>query len=218
ATDTNGVGRVGDAQGAVPEQRPAEAPALLRMVDRQATKHRDRDRVGHVAAEAAYTALHGDRAGGEGVVADYTMIVGDDEGAGCAADLVWPRALLQPLVERSDAGDKIVELMRVIERLRLGQRHRYSQGGTVCTVRRSRSFGFGGSSRRARKAAWASGLTAKTVRSSSASSAARRAASSTKSVRVFPVSVAARSIRPRSSALMRRLRVSRRGAVCDLSI
>ena len=52
--------------------------------------------------------------------------------------------------------------MRVSERLRLGQRHGYSQGGTVCIVRRSRSFGFGGSSRRARKAAWASGLTAKT--------------------------------------------------------
>ena len=33
AADTDGVGRMGDAQGAIPEQRPAEAPALLRAVD-----------------------------------------------------------------------------------------------------------------------------------------------------------------------------------------
>ena len=64
ATDADGIGRMSDAQSAVPKQRPAEAPALLRTVDRQATKDSHRDRVGHVAAEAAYTALHGDRAGG----------------------------------------------------------------------------------------------------------------------------------------------------------
>src|ERR1700692_4153681 len=49
------------------------------------------------------------------------------------------------------------------------------------------------------------------VRSSKASSAARRAASSTKSVRVLPNVLAARSIRPRSSGLMRRLRDWRLG-------
>ena len=38
ATDTNSVGRMGDAQGAVAKQRPPEAPALLQTVDRQAAK------------------------------------------------------------------------------------------------------------------------------------------------------------------------------------
>src|ERR1035441_4759814 len=49
------------------------------------------------------------------------------------------------------------------------------------------------------------------VRSSKASSAARRAASRTKSVRFLPNVLAARSIRPRSSGLMRRLRDWRLG-------
>jgi hypothetical protein len=40
ATDADGIGRMGDAQGAVAKQRPAEAPALLRTVDRQAAEHR----------------------------------------------------------------------------------------------------------------------------------------------------------------------------------
>src|SRR5450759_5078323 len=47
------------------------------------------------------------------------------------------------------------------------------------------------------------------VRSSKASSAARRAASSMKSVRFLPSVLAARSISPRSSGLMRRLRERR---------
>ena len=65
AADTNGVGRMGNTQGAIPEQRPAEAPALLRTIDRQAAEDSHRDRVGHIAAEAAHATLHGDRAGGQ---------------------------------------------------------------------------------------------------------------------------------------------------------
>lgn len=57
-----------------------------------------------------------------------------------------------PMIKGADAGGKIVELMDVGKRLRLG-RHTYAQGGTVRMVRRNRSFGSGVSSNRARKIA-----------------------------------------------------------------
>jgi hypothetical protein len=73
----------------------------------------------------------------------------------------------------------------------------------------SRLFGRGGASRRARNCRYAFALTVRRVRSSKASSAARRAASSTKSVRFFPVSRAARSINARTCGWMRMLSASR---------
>src|SRR5215472_3697243 len=75
-----------------------------------------------------------------------------------------------------------------------------------------RSLALGGSSSRARNAAYAFGLTRNTVRSSSVSSAARRAASRTNSARVLRVTEAARSIKSRSCGLILRCSVSWRDA------
>ena len=102
----------------------------------------------------------------------------------------------EPRVEAFSPAAEAVGLVLGHERLGRRQRHAPSQGGGVCIVLRKRSFGAGGWSSLARNAAKASGLTTIGVWSSSASSAARRAASRMKSVRVFPRSLAARSMSP----------------------
>lgn len=80
-----------------------------------------------------------------------------------------------------------------------------SHGGGVANNRFSFSFGAGGASRSTTKESKRSSSRPNSVRSSRASRAAWRAASSMNSDRFLPSTSAARVMRSRSSALMRRL-------------
>ena len=63
------------------------------------------------------------------------------------------RPAARAAVEGRYAGDEMIELVRVGERRLTRQWHGYSQGTCDRIVRRSRSFGSGGASNRARNAA-----------------------------------------------------------------
>ena len=71
---------------------------------RETGEQSDRDRVGHIAPEPAKRVLEANRARGDGVIGDDAAPFRHDESAGRTAGLVGTRALLQPVVERRNAG------------------------------------------------------------------------------------------------------------------
>ena len=128
---------------------------------------------------------------------------------------VRARAALQPVIKRRCAACEGFDLVAIVQK----DRSCYASRGMSGTVpAHYRSHGGRSLHRVAEVCRWAeaarrglrgtSRMRPRQPRTGCARSrprhAARRAASSTKSVRVLPVSAAARSIRPRSSGLMRR--------------
>ena len=169
---------------AIPKQSAPKPLPLERPIDREAPEHGDRNGIGHVAPEARLGRRRGDRARCERVIGNHPSGFDHDETARCAAGLIRQRPSLKPKIERRVSRDEIVERMTVV--VGSGARswsvpgragpHRAPQTRIgpcrrVETLHKSR-VGFGSHKRR--------------LLSTSASSAARRAASRTKSVRVFP--------------------------------
>ena len=68
------------------QQRCSQMLSLRPAVDREPGKHHDRNRIRHVAANAAGCQLVRYGAGRYGVVAaDVTVLIGDDKGTACPA-------------------------------------------------------------------------------------------------------------------------------------
>lgn len=81
SSDADAVRRMRDPQSAVAKERAAEAPTLLRSINRQSSEHHDGNWIRHVATEAAAAAGGGNGARCQRVVTDYLVIIGSDEGA-----------------------------------------------------------------------------------------------------------------------------------------
>ena len=116
--DAERVGRVCDALGRIGEQRPGESTGLPGLVDGKAAEDRDGDRVGHVAPEPSGGIRGSDCSRCQGVIGDDAVVLGDDEGTSCAADLVCPRPALQPEVQGRHSRGERREVMDVGERFR----------------------------------------------------------------------------------------------------
>src|SRR5450830_140200 len=153
--DADGFGRMHNTSCTVTHERPAEATALICTIDGQSRKHsdRDRDRVWHIAPETSRCRSDAHRSGGQGIITNDFVRLTNDEGARGAAGLIGKCAPFEPIVEGSYTRVEIPNLMLGAKRLGSGERHVHSQGAEVRMVRRNRSFGCGGASKRARNSA-----------------------------------------------------------------
>ncbi len=113
AADTNGGSGMDHALGTVAEQGAAEATASMTVMDGKPPKHDDRDRFGHVAAEAARCRCRFDAPGGERVIADDLGGLTSHEGARCTGGLILRGAALQPIIKGRDTGSEITDLVPV---------------------------------------------------------------------------------------------------------
>lgn len=100
-----------DAGQGVEEQRFAQSLALLGFIDCQPGQQHYADRmVGEALGDAARALLLVNRGGGERVVADDAVGVGDHVGVGGVGLLVGPGELLQPFGEVGFGATKCVEI------------------------------------------------------------------------------------------------------------
>ena len=70
SANADGIGSMQHAFGAVAEQGATKAKPFMAVVDGQPTKNDDRNRLGHVAAEAAWRRGCFDAARSEGVISN----------------------------------------------------------------------------------------------------------------------------------------------------
>jgi hypothetical protein len=134
AANANGIGGVQNALGAVAEERAAKAQTFVAVVDGQPTKDDDRDRLGHVATEAARRRGYFDATRSEGKVSDNFRAFAGDKGAGGVRRLIFGGAAFQPIIEGRNAGREFSDLVMIGKRLGSGDRHASSHGAGVRMV------------------------------------------------------------------------------------
>ena len=104
----------------IPQQRDPQAATLPGLIDGQSAQDRHRDRVGHVALEAAGGVVQRQCARGKAVITHHPSSFGHHIGAGSATDLIGAGAAFQPVVQGvRAAGKPVQQVFRVQQRGRL---------------------------------------------------------------------------------------------------
>ncbi|OWV73729.1 hypothetical protein ATY76_29160 [Rhizobium sp. R339] len=86
------------AQARVAHQCLANTAPLVGLINGEATKHSDRNWIGHIAPKTARRLRLLEGAGSERVIGDDATLLAHDEGPRCAARLIRPGATSQPFI------------------------------------------------------------------------------------------------------------------------
>ena len=139
-----------DPLGRILEECPADLPPLIGPIDRKTAEKRDGNGIRHVAPKPTRRRRHVDATGRQGVIAHDGVGVRRHIGARSAGFLIGERTSLEPIVEVSNAAIEWGKLVVGGQQCRSREGHEGFQGTAARMVRRSRSLGCAGASRRAR--------------------------------------------------------------------
>lgn len=153
APDAQQISCKGNPSGAILEQGSPQAPPLPCRINGKSRQDGNRYRIWHIAAEPTRRRQGRNAAGGQGIICDNTIPLAGNEGTGRTGHLIGTRPADQPMVKVSLAALKPIQEVMSSQWNRRRQRHRdRSQGAGCSKLRRKRSLGAAGWSRRAKKA------------------------------------------------------------------
>lgn len=133
--DAHNARRLHATPHGVPQQRGSKTASLLATINREAAKHREGDRIRHIAADRTGGIDNSQSARCKAIIAQHLAIQRHDIRARRAADVIGAGALAQPLVKARDATGKIRKIMLGFEQLRGGKCH--GRQGSGALIRRA---------------------------------------------------------------------------------
>jgi len=118
AANTHDVRRLSGAQHGVLQQRRSETFSLPVAIDSQSAKHRNRNRVRHIAPDCSRRIGDRERSRRQAIITDNALAFANHIGSRCATGLIGPRPAAQPFIKTVVPAGEELEIMRFAEKRR----------------------------------------------------------------------------------------------------